>query len=48
MGHPVYHASLPSAGHARVCEKRGLRLTGFLAEDPECNSHSVMMARKES
>ncbi|MGR3570445.1 class I SAM-dependent DNA methyltransferase [Brevirhabdus sp.] len=44
---PVYHASLSPAGYAQLLEDHGLRLTGFLAEDPECNSHSVLMARKE-
>ncbi|WP_417522506.1 class I SAM-dependent DNA methyltransferase [Marinovum sp.] len=46
-GRPVYHASLSPAGYALLLQDHGLRLTGFLAEDPECNSHSVLMARKE-
>lgn len=44
---PVYHASLSPAQYAGALEALGLRLTGFLAEDPECDSHSVMMARKD-
>lgn len=43
---PVYHASLSPAEYATCLEANSLRLTGFLAEDPETNSHSVLMARK--
>lgn len=46
-GKPVYHASLSPADYARILENNGLRLTGFLAEDPETNQHSVLMARKD-
>ena len=46
-GEPVYHASLSPAEYAICLEQNGLRLTGFLAEDPETNNHSVLMARKE-
>lgn len=45
-GHMVYHASLSAAEYATLLERNGLRLTGFLAEDPECDSHSVLMARR--
>ena len=44
-GSEVYHASLSPAGYANCLEDNGLRLTGFLAEDPETNQHSVLMAR---
>ena len=43
----VYHASLSPAEYATLLETNGLRLTGFLAEDPETNYHSVLMARKD-
>ena len=43
---PVYHASLSPAQYATCLEENGLRLTGYLAEDPETNQHSVLMARK--
>lgn len=43
----VYHASLSPAEYAVLLQDQGLRLTGFLAEDPECDRHSVMMARKD-
>lgn len=46
-GETVYHASLSPAGYAGCLEDNGLRLTGFLAEDPETNRHSVLMARKD-
>jgi 2-polyprenyl-3-methyl-5-hydroxy-6-metoxy-1,4-benzoquinol methylase len=46
-GEAVYHASLSPAGYATCFEENGLRLTGFLAEDPETNRHSVLMARKD-
>lgn len=44
--YPVYHASLSPAEYATLLQDNGLRLTGFLAEDPECDSHSVMMAHR--
>lgn len=46
-GEAVYHASLSPAGYATCLEDHGLRLTGFLAEDPDTNKHSVLMARKD-
>lgn len=46
-GEAVYHASLSPAEYATCLEQNGLRLTGFLAEDPETNKHSVLMARKD-
>lgn len=47
-GRTVYHASLAPAEYATILLEQGLRLTGFLAEDPECNSHTVVMARKDA
>ena len=44
----VYHASLSPAGYARCLEDNGLRLTGFMAQDPETQDHSVLMARKDA
>ncbi|MGX9357261.1 class I SAM-dependent DNA methyltransferase [Roseobacteraceae bacterium S113] len=46
-GQEVYHASLSPAEYARVLEDSGMRLTGFLAEDPETDKHTVLMARKD-
>lgn len=45
-GRPVHHASLSPAAYAACLEENGLILTGFLAEDPETNQHSVLMARQ--
>ena len=44
----VYHASLSPAEYATCLEENGLILTGFLAEDPETNKASVLMARKDA
>ncbi|MEP4198629.1 MAG: class I SAM-dependent methyltransferase [Aliishimia sp.] len=46
-GEQVYHASLSPAEYATVLQEQGLRLTGFLAEDPETQKHSVLMARMD-
>lgn len=46
-GETVYHASLSPAAYATCLEDNGLRLTGFLAEDPDTNAHSVLMGRKD-
>ncbi len=42
----VYHASLSPAGYAVCLEETGLQMTGFLAEDPDTQSHTILMARK--
>lgn len=42
----VYHASLSPAQYATCLEENDLRLTGYMAEDPETDKHSVLMARK--
>ena len=47
-GKTVYHASLNMSEYTAILEENGLRLTGFLAEDPECSQHSVMMARRDT
>lgn len=46
-GRTVFHASLSPAEYVALLENCGMRLTGFLAEDPECASHTVLMARKD-
>ncbi len=46
-GQTVYHASLSPSEYVQILERAGLRLTGFLAEDPECASHTVLMARND-
>ena len=42
----VYHASLSPAEYATRLEDCGLHLTAFVAEDPGCEKHTVLMARK--
>lgn len=42
----VYHASLSPAVYAACLEENGMIMTGFLAQDPETQSHTVLMARK--
>lgn len=46
-GEQVYHASLSPAEYAALLEAAGLRLTAFLAEDPGCQGHTIMMAVKD-
>ena len=41
---PVYHASLSVAEYATLLDGCGMRMTAYLAEDPDCDYHSVMMA----
>lgn len=45
-GETVYHASLSPAEYATLLETAGMTLTGFLAEDPGCQGHTVLMAKK--
>ena len=45
-GESVYHASLSAAEYAALLEATGLRLTAYLAEDPDCDYHSILMAKK--
>ncbi|MEP2531920.1 class I SAM-dependent methyltransferase [Shimia sp.] len=42
----VYHSSLSPAEYARLLEDHGMLMTGFLAQDPDCNKHSVLLAQK--
>lgn len=45
-GESVYHASLSPAGYAEALENVGMRMTAFMAEDANCDLHSILMARK--
>jgi SAM-dependent methyltransferase len=45
-GEPVYHASLSPASYAALLEANGLLLRAFVAEDPECDRHSVWLAHR--
>jgi predicted kinase len=43
-----FTASLKPGEYARLLEEAGLRLTGFLAEDPETDRHTVLVARRDA
>ena len=45
-GLPVYHASLSPADYAGVMEEAGLVVRAFIAEDPDCDRHSVWLAER--
>ncbi|MDJ1018416.1 MAG: methyltransferase domain-containing protein [Paracoccaceae bacterium] len=45
-GETVYHASLSPAEYAQRLEDAGLRMTAFVAEDPGCDLHTILMAQK--
>jgi hypothetical protein len=42
----VYHASLSPRGYLDALEAAGLELRAFVAEDPACDRHSVLLARR--
>lgn len=46
-GRDVYHSSLSVAGYKEELEKNDMRLAEFRLNDPDCNGHSVFLARKE-
>lgn len=43
---PIYHASLSVADYAATLDDSGLDLRAFVAEDPSCGGHSVVLARR--
>lgn len=45
-GQPVYHASLSLEGYKAILEKLDMEVLRFIANDPECDSASVLMIRK--
>jgi len=45
-GHAVYHSSLSPAEYATLLEAAGMTLTAWMAEDPNCDMHTVLMARR--
>lgn len=44
-GEPVYHASLSPQDYSRLLENHGFDVVDFVPEDPDCNGHSVWLAR---
>lgn len=45
-GETVPHSSLSPAEYAQLLEDCGLTLVAFMAEDPGCQNHTVLMAKK--
>jgi SAM-dependent methyltransferase len=41
----VYHASLSSAEYRTILESHGLEVVKFIPDDPDCDGHSVLLAR---
>ena len=41
---PVYHASLSIAEYAGLLDHLGLEVVAFVADDPSCRGHSILMA----
>ena len=46
-GRPVHHASLDLSDYAAILERAGLQVRAFVAEDPDCDRHSVLLARRD-
>lgn len=44
-GQEVYHASLSPEDYQALLEGQGFEVLAFAPEDPDCNGHSVWMAR---
>nr|WP_254899035.1 class I SAM-dependent methyltransferase [Thalassococcus arenae] len=42
----VFHASLDAAEYAAILEACGCGLVTHVADDPQCNGHSLLLARK--
>lgn len=45
-GEPIYHASLAPSEYRRLLAEHGLTVTRFVAEDPDCDCQTVLLARK--
>lgn len=45
-GEPVFHASLSPAEYAEILAREGLQVERFVAEDPDCDFHTVCLARR--
>jgi trans-aconitate methyltransferase len=42
-GEPIYHASLEPAECAMLLQGAGMRLAAFVADDPDCDRHSLLL-----
>ncbi|WP_343222747.1 class I SAM-dependent methyltransferase [Mameliella sediminis] len=47
-GERVFHASLSSQDYADVLQEAGAPVEDFVPEDPDCNGHSLLLARRPS
>lgn len=45
-GAPVYHASLDAEDYRAILADAGAPVEAFVPEDPSCDYHSVLLARK--
>lgn len=46
-GEAVYHSSLDPAEYQKILQGLGLEIVDFVAEDPECDYASVLLAKKQ-
>jgi hypothetical protein len=46
-GEPLYHSSLSRSEYERLLETSGFMVREFVADDPECGSHTVWLATFE-
>jgi len=45
-GEPVYHASLSPEDYEEILTRLGLRLINFVAEDPDCDFATILLAQR--
>ena len=45
---PVFHASLAEDEYRSILAAQGVEVTDFVREDPDCDFHTVLLARKTS
>lgn len=45
-GEPVYHASLAPPEYAKLLQAQGLEVAAFVPQDPECDMHTICLARR--
>lgn len=47
QGEPLYHASLDPVEYRSLLERHGFAVVSHRAEDPDCDRHTVWLARRE-
>ncbi len=45
-GEPIYHSSLDPDEYRRILDDLGLAVIAFVPEDPDCDGHTVLLARR--